>query len=101
MRDGKNNVESAMTRSEAIRFADRHPHLNRAQKTVVEDVLSARDHIHGIQGFAGAGKTIGLPLQAALGFRQTKTRVRVPIANRASATMGDARSHALARLWQP
>ena len=38
MRDGRNSVEPAMSRSAAIEFAERHPHLNRAQKTVVEDV---------------------------------------------------------------
>jgi conjugative relaxase-like TrwC/TraI family protein len=57
MRDGRNSVEPAMSRSDAIQFAERHPHLNQAQKTVVEDVLSAHDRILGVQGFAGAGKT--------------------------------------------
>ena len=49
-----------MTRSEAIRVVDQHPHLNRAQKSVVEDILSSPDRIHGIQGVAGAGKTTTL-----------------------------------------
>src|ERR1019366_3569407 len=40
--------------------ADQHPHLNRAQKSVVEDVLSSPDRVQGIQGFAGAGKTTTL-----------------------------------------
>jgi len=60
MRDGRNSVEPAMTRSAAIQFAEQHPHLNMAQKTVVEDVLSAHDRILGIQGYAGAGKTTTL-----------------------------------------
>jgi conjugative relaxase-like TrwC/TraI family protein len=60
MRDGRHSVEPAMSRSAAIQFAERHPHLNRAQKNVVEDVLSAHDRILGIQGFAGAGKTTAL-----------------------------------------
>ncbi len=60
MRAGQNNFEPAMSRSAAINFAEQHPHLNRAQKTVVEDVLSAHDRIQGIQGFAGAGKTTTL-----------------------------------------
>jgi flagellar biosynthesis GTPase FlhF len=60
MRDGRNSVEPAMARSAAIQFAERHPHLNRAQKSVVEDVLSAHDRILGIQGYAGAGKTTTL-----------------------------------------
>jgi ATP-dependent exoDNAse (exonuclease V) alpha subunit len=36
------------------------PDINRAQKTVVEDVLSSQDRIRGIQGFAGSGKTTTL-----------------------------------------
>ncbi len=60
MRAGRSSVEPAMSRSAPIQFAERHPHLNRAQKTVVEDVLSAHDRIHGIQGYAGAGKTTTL-----------------------------------------
>ena len=44
-------------RQQAIAVADQHPHLNRAQQSVVEDVLSSPDRIQGIQGFASAGKT--------------------------------------------
>jgi ABC-type glutathione transport system ATPase component len=43
-----------------IAVANQHPHLNRAQTTVVEDVLSSPDRIQGIQGFAGSGKTTTL-----------------------------------------
>jgi conjugative relaxase-like TrwC/TraI family protein len=60
MRQGKNHVEPILPRPQAIAFADQHPHLNRTQKSVVEDVLSSPDRIHGIQGFAGAGKTTAL-----------------------------------------
>src|SRR5208337_6282 len=57
MRQGRNHAEQILSRPRAIAFADQHPHLNRAQKSVVEDVLDSPDRIHGIQGFAGAGKT--------------------------------------------
>jgi len=57
VRDGQNDIEPVLPRPLAIAAADQHPHLNRAQKTVVEDVLSSPDRIQGIQGFAGAGKT--------------------------------------------
>jgi conjugative relaxase-like TrwC/TraI family protein len=57
VREGHNQVQPVATRAEAIQFADRHPHLNRAQKTVLEDVLSSPDRIQGIQGWAGVGKT--------------------------------------------
>ncbi|MBZ5667260.1 MAG: relaxase domain-containing protein [Acidobacteriia bacterium] len=60
MRDGQNQVEPVLSRPHAIGVADEHQHLNRAQKSVIEDVLSSPDRIHGIQGFAGAGKTTAL-----------------------------------------
>src|SRR5271155_154582 len=60
MREGQNHVEPVLSRPQAITLADQHPHLNRAQKSVVEDVLNSPDRIQGIQGFAGAGKTTTL-----------------------------------------
>jgi ATP-dependent exoDNAse (exonuclease V) alpha subunit len=60
MREGQNHVEPVLSRPHAIAVADRHPHLNRAQKSVIEDVLSSTDRIQGVQGFAGAGKTTTL-----------------------------------------
>ena len=57
MREGQNVLQPTMSRADAIQVADRHPHLNRVQKSVIEDVLSSPDRIQGIQGFAGAGKT--------------------------------------------
>ena len=60
MREGQTVLQPIMSRADAIQVADRHPHLNRAQKSVIEDVLSSPDRIHGIQGFAGAGKTSAL-----------------------------------------
>ena len=60
VREGRNQVEPVLSRSQAIAVADQHPHLNRTQKSVVEDVLSSPDRIQGIQGFAGSGKTTTL-----------------------------------------
>ncbi|MGO9263477.1 MAG: ATP-dependent RecD-like DNA helicase, partial [Candidatus Binataceae bacterium] len=60
MREGRNQIEPVRLRPQAIAVADQHQHLNHAQKSVVEDVLSAPDRIQGIQGFAGAGKTTTL-----------------------------------------
>ena len=60
VREGRNHAEPLLPRSQAISIADQHPHLNRTQKTVVEDVLSSPDRIQGIQGFAGSGKTTTL-----------------------------------------
>ena len=60
VREGRNHAEPLLSRSQAISVADQHPHLNRTQQTVVEDVLSSPDRIQGIQGFAGSGKTTTL-----------------------------------------
>lgn len=53
-------LRAVLSRPRAIALADQHPHLNHAQKSVIEDVLSWTDRIQGIQGFAGAGKTTTL-----------------------------------------
>src|SRR5205807_5806636 len=60
VREGRNQIEPVLSRSQAIAVADQQPHLNRTQKSVVEDVLSSPDRIQGIQGFAGSGKTTTL-----------------------------------------
>jgi conjugative relaxase-like TrwC/TraI family protein len=60
VREGQNTVEPVMSRQQAIAVADQNTHLNRAQKSVVEDVLSSPDRVQGIQGYAGAGKTTTL-----------------------------------------
>jgi ATP-dependent exoDNAse (exonuclease V) alpha subunit len=59
-REGRNQVEPVLSRSQAISVADQQQHLNRTQRNVVEDVLSSPDRIQGIQGFAGSGKTTTL-----------------------------------------
>ena len=58
--EGQNLVEPVLSRQRAIAVADQHPHFNRAQQGVVEDVLSSSDRVQGIQGYAGAGKTTTL-----------------------------------------
>ena len=60
VREGQNHIEPILRRPQAIAVADQQSHLNRAQKTVVEDVLSSTDRIQGVQGFAGSGKTTTL-----------------------------------------
>jgi conjugative relaxase-like TrwC/TraI family protein len=60
VRGGRNQVEPVLSRSQAIAVVDQHSHLNRTQKSVVEDVLSSPDRVQGIQGFAGSGKTTTL-----------------------------------------
>jgi len=57
MREGLDRLEPVLSRPHAIAVADQYSQLNRAQRTVIEDVLSSRDRTQGIQGFAGSGKT--------------------------------------------
>jgi len=70
VREGQNHIEPVLPRPQAISVADQHPHLSRAQKTVVEDVLSSPDRIQGIQGFAGSGKTTTLTVIRSAAERQ-------------------------------
>jgi len=60
VREGQSHIEPVLPRPQAIALTSQHPHLNQAQKTVVEDVLSSPDRIQGLQGFAGSGKTTTL-----------------------------------------
>jgi hypothetical protein len=46
-----------MSRQQVIAVTDQNTHFNRAQKSVVKDVLSSPDLAQGKQGYAGAGKT--------------------------------------------
>jgi ATP-dependent exoDNAse (exonuclease V) alpha subunit len=63
--EGRNQVAPAVSRAQAIAFADQNAHLNRAQRGVVENVLSSPDRVQGIQGYAGTGKTTTLSVVRA------------------------------------
>jgi conjugative relaxase-like TrwC/TraI family protein len=60
VRAGQNQVKPVVSRQNAITIVDRYSRLNTGQKAVIEDVLSSRDRVQGIQGVAGAGKTTTL-----------------------------------------
>jgi conjugative relaxase-like TrwC/TraI family protein len=60
MREGRSQLAPVVSQQQAVTVSGHHPHLNRAQKNVVEDVLSSPDRIHGVQGVAGGGKTTTL-----------------------------------------
>ena len=49
-----------MTREQAAAQAASRSFLNDAQRTVIQEVLTSSDRIHGIQGLAGTGKTTTL-----------------------------------------
>jgi conjugative relaxase-like TrwC/TraI family protein len=88
--DGHNQVEPVLPRMQAVSFADQHPHLNRAQQSVVEDVLSSRDRIQGIQGFAGAGKTTTLSVLRSAAEAQGYHVEGFAPTSRAARQLGDA-----------
>jgi ATP-dependent exoDNAse (exonuclease V) alpha subunit len=44
----------------AIPLTETRPHLNTAQRKVIEEVLTSRDRVQGLQGLAGSGKTSAL-----------------------------------------
>ena len=54
---GQNTVEPIMNQEQALAQAATREFLNEAQRTVITDVLTSPDRIHGVQGLAGTGKT--------------------------------------------
>jgi conjugative relaxase-like TrwC/TraI family protein len=90
VQEGKNQVDSVLSRMQAVNVADQHPHLNRAQQSVVEDVLSSPDRIQGIQGFAGAGKTTTLSVVRSAAESQGYTVEGFAPTSRAVRQLGDA-----------
>ena len=60
MRAGQNQHE-ALASFETRREIEReHPHLSVGQRAAVEQILSSRDQVTGLEGVAGAGKTTSL-----------------------------------------
>lgn len=57
VQDGQSRAPQIMPIEAAVPLADSRPHFNAAQKRVVEEVLTSRDRIQGLQGRAGSGKT--------------------------------------------
>lgn len=49
-----------MTKDDAKAQAETRSFLNPAKRTVIEEVLTSRDRIHGLQGLAGTGRTTAL-----------------------------------------
>jgi len=94
VREGRSRVEPLLPRSEAIAFGDQHQHLNRTQRSVVEDVLSTPDRIQGIQGFAGSGKTTTLSVIRDAAESQGFQVEGFAPTSRAARQLGDAGVHA-------
>lgn len=57
VQDGRNRAPQIMSIESAVPLTETRPHFNTAQKRVVEEVLTSRDQVQGLQGRAGSGKT--------------------------------------------
>jgi ATP-dependent exoDNAse (exonuclease V) alpha subunit len=90
MREGQNHAKPVLSRPHAITLADQHSHLNHAQKSVIEDVLSSPDRIQGIQGFAGSGKTTTLTVIRSASERQGYQVEGLAPTSRAARQLNDA-----------
>ncbi len=88
--EGQNQVEPILSRPQAIAVADEHTQLNRAQKSVVEDILSSPDRIQGLQGFAGSGKTASLSVVRSAAETQGYTVRGFAPTSRAARQLNDA-----------
>jgi conjugative relaxase-like TrwC/TraI family protein len=49
-----------MSVEQAIPLTDARPQLNQAQRNAIEQILTSRDQVQGLQGSAGVGKTASL-----------------------------------------
>jgi conjugative relaxase-like TrwC/TraI family protein len=60
MQDGRGRAPQLMSVQQAIPLTEARPHLNPSQRKVIEEVLTSRDRVQGLQGRAGSGKTSAL-----------------------------------------
>jgi conjugative relaxase-like TrwC/TraI family protein len=60
MQRGQDQAPEIMSKARASKLADTRPQLNAAQHGAIEQVLSSRDQVQGLQGLAGTGKTTTL-----------------------------------------
>jgi conjugative relaxase-like TrwC/TraI family protein len=58
--EGQNRNKQIASIQQVVHITEANPHLNAAQRRVVEEVLLSRDQIQGLQGTAGTGKTTAL-----------------------------------------
>jgi conjugative relaxase-like TrwC/TraI family protein len=60
MKQGQDQAPEIMPTEQAARLAGSRPQLNAAQRAAIEQVLSSKDQVQGLQGVAGGGKTTTL-----------------------------------------
>ena len=54
---GQNRAAQIMSIESAVPLSESRSHFNASQKRVIEEVLTSRDQVQGLQGRAGSGKT--------------------------------------------
>lgn len=57
VQSGQNRAPQIMSIESAVPLTESRPDFNAAQKRVVEEILTSRDWMQGLQGRAGSGKT--------------------------------------------
>jgi conjugative relaxase-like TrwC/TraI family protein len=57
MAQGQNQASPIMSIQEAVRLTESRQQLNFPQRSAVEEILTSRDTVQGLQGRAGSGKT--------------------------------------------
>jgi conjugative relaxase-like TrwC/TraI family protein len=58
--DGRGRAPQLLSVEQAIPLTEARPLLNRAQRDAIEQILTSRDQVQGLQGSAGVGKTASL-----------------------------------------
>jgi conjugative relaxase-like TrwC/TraI family protein len=90
MRAGQGQAEPILSSREAVATTNKHPHLNTAQTTAIEHVLTSPDRVQGIQGIAGAGKTTALDVIRVAAEAKGYTVEGFAPTSRAAKQLGDA-----------
>ena len=57
MEQGQNQAPQVMSILDAVRLTESRKQLNSAQRAAIEEILTSRDALQGLQGRAGSGKT--------------------------------------------
>jgi conjugative relaxase-like TrwC/TraI family protein len=57
MAQGQNHASPMMSIQDAVRLSESQQQLNSAQRAAIEQILSSRDVVQGLQGRAGGGKS--------------------------------------------
>jgi conjugative relaxase-like TrwC/TraI family protein len=58
--DGQGRAPQFLSIEQAVPLTEAHPQFNHAQRRAIEQILTSRDRIQGLQGSAGSGKTSAL-----------------------------------------